>query len=65
MAEVTVIEAKTVEHIHRNAENLKIKLVKNTKAYGWEISCAGASLPEILSQLRAADSALKSEWGGA
>ncbi len=66
MAEVVVNEAKTVEHIHRTAENLKIKLTKGQKAsYGWEISCAGASLPDVLSQLRAADAALKAEWGGA
>jgi hypothetical protein len=66
MTEVTVNEAKTVEHIHHNAENLKIKLVKGQKAsYGWEISCSGASLPEILTQILAADAALKAEWGGA
>lgn len=66
MAEVTVIEAKTVEHIHRNAEPLKIKLVKGQKdSYGWEISCSGASLPEILTQLQAADAALKKQWGAA
>jgi hypothetical protein len=64
MAEITIVEAKTVEHVHHNAETLKIKLVKGQKdSYGWEISCAGATLPEILLQVRAADAALKAEWG--
>jgi hypothetical protein len=64
MADITVIEATSVEHIHRNAEPLKIKLVKGQKdSYGWEISCASASLPEILTQLQAADAALKATWG--
>ena len=35
-----------------------------SKYYCWEISCAGASLPEILTQLQAADAALKATWGG-
>ena len=64
MAEIVVNESKTVEHVHRNAEPLKIKLEKNTKGYNWEISSAGASLPEILTQLQAADAALKATWGG-
>ena len=65
MAEI-VNESKTVEHIHRNAEPLKIKLVKGQRdSYGWEISCAGATLPEILAQVRAADAALRAEYGGA
>jgi hypothetical protein len=64
MAEIVVNESKTVGHVHSNAEPLKIKLVKGQKdSYGWEISCAGASLPEILTQIRAADAALKAEWG--
>ncbi|MCK9569482.1 hypothetical protein M0R72_11130 [Candidatus Pacearchaeota archaeon] len=63
MTEIVVNESKTVEHVHRNAETLKIKLVKGQKdSYGWEISCAGASLPEILTQIQAADAALKAEW---
>jgi hypothetical protein len=63
--EIVVNESKTVEHVHRNAETMKIKLEKNTKGYNWEISCAGADLPGILVQIRAADAALKSEWGTA
>ena len=65
MAEIVVNESKTVEHIHRNAENTKIKLMKMSKGYQWEISCAGATLPEILAQVRAADAALRAEYGGA
>lgn len=65
MPEIIVNEAKTVEHIHRNAETLKVKLVKGQKdSYGWEISCAGPTLADILTQVRAADMALRSEWGG-
>jgi hypothetical protein len=66
MAELVVNESKTVEHIHRNAETLKIKLVKGQKDnYGWEISCAGGELPDILMKIRAADAALKAEYSTA
>ena len=58
-------ESKSTEVVHRNAEPLKIKLAKGQKdSYGWEISCSGDLLPEILSQIRAADAALKAEYGG-
>jgi hypothetical protein len=66
MSEIVVNEAKSVEHTHRNAEPLKVKLVKGQRdSYGWEISCSGATLGDILSQVRAADMALRSEYGGA
>ena len=44
-------------------EPLKIKLIKNTKAYGWEISFSG-DMTDILMKIRAADADLKAEWGG-
>jgi hypothetical protein len=54
-----------VEHIYgASVEPIKIKLVKGQKdSYGWEISCAGSDMADILTKLRAADAALKSEWG--
>ncbi|GEM_PF-1100617 len=53
-----------VEHIYgASVEPLKIKLEKNTKGYNWEISCAGSDMADILCKLRAADAALKAEWG--
>ena len=65
MSEIAVNEAKSVEHIHRNAETTKIKLMKMSKGYQWEISCSGAALADVLIQVRAADTVLKAEWGGA
>lgn len=66
MTEVVIQEAKSVEHIHHNAEPLKVKLIKGQRdSYGWEISCSGSELPDILTQIRAADAALKAEFGGA
>jgi hypothetical protein len=54
-----------VEHIYGNSvEPLKIKLVKGQKdSYGWEISSAGSDMADILMKVRAADAALKSEYG--
>jgi len=53
-----------VEHIFgAQAEPLKIKVEKNSKGYGWEITCTGSDMAEVLSRIRAADEALKAEYG--
>jgi len=55
-----------LEHIGGQPEPIKVKLVKGQKdSYGWEISCAGSKLPDILIQIQAADAALKSQYGTA
>lgn len=54
----------TVEHIYgAQQEPLKIKIEKNSRGYNWEICATGSDMMEILSRLRAADAALKSEYG--
>ena len=56
----------TIEHFFSSqAESLKIKLMKISKGYQWEISCAGSDMSEILSRFLTADTALKSEYESA
>jgi len=52
------------EVLHRNAEPLKIKLIKGQKnSYGWEISCNGADFKDILTKIDEADAILKEHYG--
>ena len=56
----------TVEHLFGpQGEPLRIKLMKMSKGYQWEVSCAGSDMAEILSKIRAADAILQKEYGGA
>jgi len=56
----------TVEHLFGpQVEPLRIKLMKMSKGYQWEVSCAGSDMAEILSKIRAADATLQKEYGGA
>ena len=53
-----------VEHVFgAQAEPLKIKVEKNSRGYNWEVCCAGSDMAEILTKIRAADAALKKEYG--
>jgi hypothetical protein len=53
-----------VEHIYgASVEPVKITIEINSKGYSWEVSCAGSDMAEILSKIRAADAALKAEFG--
>ena len=52
------------EVLHRNAEPLKIKLIKGQKeSYGWEISCQGSDFADILDKIYLADNVLKNRYG--
>jgi len=60
----TLPQTLTVEHIYgAQSEPLKIKVEKNSRGYNWEICCTGSDMAEILSKIRAADAALKNEYG--
>ena len=53
-----------VEHIYgASVEPVKITIEKNSKGYRWEVSCAGSDMADILAKIRAADAALKAEFG--
>jgi len=54
-----------IEHLHRNATDLKIKLVKYAKGYGWEITVEGEqeneeALEQLLGRI---DDSLAKQWG--
>ena len=52
------------EVLHKNAEPLKVKLIKCQKdSYGWEISCAGSDFNEIIEQIKTTDGLLKEYCG--
>jgi hypothetical protein len=58
--------AETVVHRHESGpspEPLRIKVEKGQKGgYGWEISCAGATLEDILAKIDEADKALHAKY---
>ena len=54
---------ETVEHIHRNAENLKVKLIKGQReSYGWEISVQGNERVDLLGELIHIDQLLRGNF---
>ena len=55
----------TIHHLYPPAEDrVRIKLVKNTKGYGWEITAAGKDGDEALNLLREVERRVKEEFGG-
>ena len=55
----------TIHHLYPPAEDrVRIKLIKNTKGYGWEITAAGKDGDEALSLLREVERKVKEEFGG-
>lgn len=66
MCEIELPSSIIIEHVFgESVQPLKIKIERGQKGnYGWEISCAGSDMADILMKLRAADAALKSEYGG-
>jgi len=53
-----------VEHIYGSSvEPLNVEIERNSNGYSWRISCAGSDMADILSKIRAADVALKAEFG--
>lgn len=46
-----------------NVPNVRIKLIRNTKGYGWEISVAGDDVGPVAYDLKAADDWLRETYG--
>jgi len=46
-----------------NVPNVRIKLIRNTKGYAWEISVAGDSVENVAYDTREADDWLRSHYG--
>lgn len=63
MTEITVVEAKSVEHIHRNAEPCKVKLEKNTKGFNWELSISGPDFVSCIKTIDEANEIMKMKYG--
>ena len=59
------MEEHVVRHIYeaQRAET-RIKLIKNTRAYGWEISVSLEDSDQALEELRAVDEKLRKDYGG-
>ncbi len=57
-------EAFTIEHICPPSEDqVRLKLTKNSKGYGWEISVAAKTSDEALTQLRDIEQKVRTEFG--
>jgi len=51
------------EHLHKNADPIKVKLIKGQKdTYGWEISIQGNEGPKAMADALAIDAALRTEF---
>lgn len=60
----------TVHHLHEyhpavNTEQVRVKLIKNTKGYGWEISAGGATVGEAMALIDQAEERLVHTYGQA
>ena len=57
----------TVLHIHEHrnpdAEPIGVKLIKNTKGYGWEISVRGKDIGTILDEIEVMNDVLDGKYG--
>jgi hypothetical protein len=61
---------ETVQHNHThtsipgpNDEKVRIKLIKNTKGYGWEIGTSGATVDECMNLLNEAQAKVNATYG--
>ena len=53
----------TEEILHRNADPVKVKLIKGQKdSYGWEISIQGTNNLDIIKSLQEADAELRRKY---
>lgn len=54
----------TIQHLYvPPPEQVRVKLVKNSKGYGWEISVAAKTSDETLAQLRGIEQKIRNEFG--
>lgn len=55
----------TVRHVYPPPdEAVRVKLIKNTRGYGWEIGVAGKDGKEALEKLREVEERLKAAYNG-
>ena len=58
------MDEQVVRHIYEpSRQEVRVKLVKNTKAYGWEISVSRENSEEALSELKSLDESLRQTYG--
>jgi hypothetical protein len=58
-------EEMTVRHLYPPSEDLvRVKLIKNTKGYGWEVTASGKDADEALILLREVEGRVREEYGG-
>jgi len=58
-------EEHIVTHVYLPLdEGVRVKVTKNSKGYGWEISVAGKDGDEALAKVSDVDQRLREEYGG-
>ena len=58
-------EEMTVRHVYPPPEDrVRVKLIKNTKGYGWEVASSGKDPDEALIMLRETERRVREEFGG-
>lgn len=59
-----MMQRHVVQHVYPPQDDrVRIKLVKNTKGYGWEISISGESSEDTLKSLRQIEQQVRTEYG--
>ena len=54
----------TIHHLYPPSDDrIRVKLIKNTKGYGWEVTAAGKDADEALSLLRDVERRVREEYG--
>ena len=58
-------EEMTVRHLYNPSDDrVRVKLIKNTKGYGWEVSVGGKDQDEALALLQDVEKKVREEFGG-
>lgn len=59
-----MMQRHVVQHVYPPQEDrVRVKLIKNTKGYGWEISISGENGEDALASLRQIEQQMRTEYG--
>ncbi len=59
-----MMQRHVVQHVYPPQDDLvRIKLIKNTKGYGWEISVGGENSEDALASLRQIEQQMRTGYG--
>lgn len=58
------MEEQVIRHLYEPPrEETRVKLIKNSKSYGWEVTVARQNREDALAELKATDEELRKTYG--